>query len=274
MMAAMPRGRTKSQTKSKPTRPIPHEAGRFSGAHHLAVAVVAGLLIVIAYSNALHGKFVYDDNLEIVANPYIQRGELFWTAMTSDVWAFKGKRDEPWSNYWRPAFVAWMAMNYQLFELNVFGWHATSLLAHLAVTLLVFQVLLTLEARPWVAAAVTWGFAVHPVHVESVAWASGIPDILMSACLLTSFLFYHSARRGRGWGRWIAAGASYALALLCKEGAVMDGATDCRAARRHRPASAARLRSLPLLWPSSQYGTPSSGRCASSRLARRTWPAS
>lgn len=183
--------------------------------------VVAAVLTVAAFANSIGGEFVYDDDSEIVENPYIQQGRYFWKAMASDVWAFKGEREEAWSNYWRPVFVAWMAMNYQLFGLDTTGWHITSILLHLVVTLLVYRVSLRLGFPPAVCAAATWIFAVHPAHVESVSWASGIPEVLVATFLLTAYLCYLTFRTGGKRFLWVVALVAYALGLMSKEAAVV-----------------------------------------------------
>ncbi len=197
----------------------PKERGSF--AWHVLACGVAAVLILIAYAGALRGEFVYDDTLEIVRNPYIQHTRYLWRALTSDVWAFKGERDAAWSNYWRPAFVAWMTLNYRLFGLNPLGWHVTSLLAHLAATLLAYRVLIGFGVRAAVAAVATWVFAVHPVQVESVAWVSGVPNSLAAIGLFASFAAYLRLRERASAARWVAALGFYALALLSREGAVV-----------------------------------------------------
>ena len=159
-------------------------------------------LILTAYMTTLDGQFVYDDDKIIVENPLIQRGENFWTGMTTDLWAFKGKPGSPGSNYWRPVSVAWSAMNYQLFGLEPAGWHATSIALHFAVTILCYCVMLRLGFARAVCAVVAWIFAVHPVHVESVAWASGIGEVLVAVGVLGSYLCYLMLRTGRRRSRW------------------------------------------------------------------------
>ena len=180
---------------------------------------VAFGLTIAAYSNAMRGEFVFDDQFEIVNNPLIQQPQLYLKAITSDVWAFKGDRGQAWSNYWRPLFVTWMAVNYQLFGLNVIGWHVTSLAAHLAVIALLYQVLRQLRIRMAVCAMTVWLFAIHPTHVESVAWASGIPNMLMSGFIFASYASYLRWRRGGGGIAW--AVVFYALSLLSKEGMIV-----------------------------------------------------
>lgn len=184
------------------------------------VLSIACLLTIAAYSNSLRGEFVYDDQFEIVKNPLIQQPSLFLKAITSDVWAFKGDRGQAWSNYWRPLFVTWMAVNYQLFGLKVIGWHVANLAAHLAVVVLLYFVLKELRIRPVVRLMTVWMFAVHPVLVESVAWASGIPNMLMSGFIFGSYICY--LRWRRFGGVWvIPALVLYAMSLLSKEGMVV-----------------------------------------------------
>ena len=186
----------------------------------LIVIGVAIALTIFAYSNAVRGKFVYDDLTQIVKNQLIQHSQYFWQAMTSDVWAFRGEVDESRSNYWRPLFVAWLALNYKLFGLDPTGWHVSSILAHLLATLLVYRVLIVLALQPSVCAMVTWVFAAHPVHVQSVSWISGVPDVLLSIFLLSSFLCYLALREQRRRFYSIASLLLFALALFSKESAI------------------------------------------------------
>lgn len=188
----------------------------------MAVALVA----VAVFSGALGGDFVYDDTRQIVDNPLIQEGRHLGRALTSDVWAFKGDGGTPVSSYWRPLFVLWLAANHTLFGLGAtFGWHLALLLAHAAVTLLAWLLVRRLAPAAGggaaTATAVALLFAVHPVHVESVAWISGAPDVLMAAAFLGALVLVvldaRAPRRGR---RWLAAGLALA-AMLAKEVAVV-----------------------------------------------------
>src|SRR5580765_8462700 len=128
---------------------------------HAAAIAVALLLILIAYAGAREAGFVYDDNFEIVENNLIQDPHEFWNAMSRDVWAFKGERAEAWSNYWRPATVAFKSLCFQLFGLRPLGWHIVSVALHALATVLGYALLLRL-GTPWVVSAIaTWIFAAH-----------------------------------------------------------------------------------------------------------------
>src|SRR5262245_22142360 len=75
----------------------------------------------LVYINALHGEFVYDDQLQISRNTLIQDSSQFWRALTSDVWKFQGG-DQTSSNYWRPSFVLWLILNFRCFGFHLVGW--------------------------------------------------------------------------------------------------------------------------------------------------------
>lgn len=169
------------------------------------------------FANSLTGEFVYDDVRQIVRNPLIQDGALFWQALTSDVWAFKGDGTIAASNYWRPTFTLWQIANFRIFGPAPFGWHLANIALHSGVCLLVFLLL-----RRWAfPAAISFSaalvFAVHPVHVESVAWISGSPDLLFSAAFLGSLWFAADFADGGSRTKLAISVLLYAAALGAKE---------------------------------------------------------
>jgi tetratricopeptide (TPR) repeat protein len=187
---------------------------------HAVVIGVAVLMTLTAYANATRGSFVYDDEFQIVKNPQIKPGGDIWQAVTSDVWSFRAGAGESRSNYWRPLFTGWLALNYRLFGLETTGWHVMNILLHLLVTLLGYRLLLALQLRPAASAIATWVFAAHPAHIQSVTWISGSPDLLMSLFLMGSMIAYLASRDRAGWTYRAAAVLLYAFALLSKETAL------------------------------------------------------
>lgn len=188
--------------------------------HDLLAAAALALFAFAVFANSLGGDFVYDDTVQIVGNHLIRDHRYLGEALTSDVWAFKGERPVAWSNYWRPTFVAWLIACHRLFGLaSTLGWHLASVLLHALVTVLGYALLRRLGLLPAPAFAAALLFAVHPVHVESVAWISGSPDLLMSAGALGALLCLLGRRAAAG--AWLAAGALYLLALGAKEPAVV-----------------------------------------------------
>ncbi len=173
------------------------------------------LLGLLAFAGTLRGAFVYDDLKQIIRNEFIQENRYFWKAMTSDVWAFEGAHGGHKTGYWRPVFVLWLIVNERLFgTTNPAGWHASSLLAHLGAIAACWHLLLRRFRLDGVAAGLILAlFAIHPVHVESVAWISGVTDPLATLLLIASWTFHLSGGKG---ARYVALGL-FGLALLTKE---------------------------------------------------------
>ncbi|REJ78835.1 MAG: hypothetical protein DWQ47_05160 [Acidobacteria bacterium] len=184
-------------------------------------AAIIAAAAFVAFSPSLSGDFVYDDNRQIVRNTLIQNPDLYWQALTSDVWAFKGDGTVTASNYWRPVFTAWSIILFSLFGLDPFGWHLASLILHAFVSVLVFLLLERLEFGGAAAFAIALIFAVHPVHTESVAWIAGSPDLLFSAFLVGALLLAQIARTRMSAWRFIASLLLYLLALGSKEVAML-----------------------------------------------------
>ena len=177
----------------------------------------------LVYANALGGQFVFDDTRQIVNNPQLHSWSNVLSGFAGDVWAFQ--RATPAGDvpppYYRPLFTAYLTFGYQLFGLWEPGWHLLSLLAHVAATVLFFRLARLLCDDPRVAALAALIFAVHPAHAESVAWATGIPDTLAALFYLPALIWYVRYRRGGGRRLLGLSAGAFALALLCKETAVV-----------------------------------------------------
>jgi tetratricopeptide (TPR) repeat protein len=169
--------------------------------------VILGLLV---FANGLTGQFILDDNNQIVANDLIRVPSRWWTALSSDVWAFQGQREGPSSNYWRPGHVAWMILNVQLFgSSNPIPWHVTGLLAHCTVVVLAYVLQRRLGATVGLAMSIAAIFAIHPTRVESVTWIAGVHDVLCAMWMLAALLTTMRARERTRWR------AVYLYAVAC-----------------------------------------------------------
>lgn len=186
------------------------------------LAVAAGVAL-LAYLNALDNPFVYDDRYQILKNPTITDVSNIPRMFVQSVWQFMNQSaQEPVGAYYRPLFNIALIVNFQLFGVEPLGWHLVSVLLHVAVTAGVYVV-----ARQWslgseAAIASALLFAVHPTHVESVAWASAIPDPLAGVLLVGALILYERYRI-QGWRRGlVAASVGLAwLAMLTKETAIV-----------------------------------------------------
>jgi tetratricopeptide (TPR) repeat protein len=183
-------------------------------------------IVVAAFSPVLYNEFVFwDDASVILENPNV-RG-LGWTHIR---WMFTTF----YMSLYRP--LAWMtfAADYLAWGLNPTGYHATSLALHAANAALVYFIAVALYriARPARAdgeetpAALAAGFAafffaLHPLAVEPVAWASAVSDPLAAFFIFLSLLCYLRAATDSKRGGWIAgAWAFYGLSVLSKASAV------------------------------------------------------
>ncbi len=180
----------------------------------LLIYAAIGLVAFCAYANTLGHGFVYDDNRQIMMNPLIQRSELYGKALTSDVWAFKGSDKIAASNYFRPTFVAWMIVNWKMFGANPVGWHLATVLLHVAVCLLLFSFLRRLGCDEMTSGVIAVLFAVHPVHVENVAWISGATDTLLTFFLVISLILAQSYAANRSSSTALRLNALLALSVL------------------------------------------------------------
>ncbi len=179
----------------------------------LALALAA--LTLGTYLPTLDNAFVdYDDQLYLTENPQVQSG----LGGASLVYAFT----TPVAANWHPLTILSHMLDCQLFGLSA-GWHHfVSLLLHIANTLLVFFVWRRMTGAMWRSAALAALFAVHPLHVESVAWAAERKDVL-SGCFffltLWAYVRYAQGRAGAepGIKKWYALALGFfALGLLGK----------------------------------------------------------
>lgn len=193
----------------------------FSEERAVFLIVVVTLLV---YANSLGGEFLFDDTKQIVGNPQLRSWTNILHAFTKDVWDFQrgtATSDIP-PPYYRPLFTIYLTAGYQLFGQWTAGWHLMNLAVHTGATLTVYYLLRRLLNGDWrVAALAAALFGIHPVHVESVSWISGIPDPLAALFYIPSFLWYVRYREN-GDRRWLAASVVfYGLAALCKETALV-----------------------------------------------------
>ncbi len=146
----------------------------------------------LAYVDTLILGFVFDDHVLIVTNGAIRSWRYFPTYFTSHIWAFH--YPHMLANYYRPLFLTWLRLNDMLFGLHPWGWHLTSVLAHIAVTYLVYRLTMRLTQDGWVAAVAAMLFGLHPVHVEAVADITSIQEPLSTFFILAALLAFARSR--------------------------------------------------------------------------------
>jgi protein O-mannosyl-transferase len=186
--------------------------------------VVLSLILLITflvYSNTLRFEFVYDDRGQILANVQVHAWRYVPNYFFERVWSFAYPGIQ--GNYYRPIFLLYLLLNYKIFGPYAAGWHLVSVAAHVGVTYLVYVLARRLTGDDRTALISALIFGLNPVHIESVAWISGVTDPLLALFLLPSFLCYLNAREGRSHRQaWLAGSlALYGLAMLSKETALI-----------------------------------------------------
>jgi tetratricopeptide (TPR) repeat protein len=124
-------------------------------------------------------------------------------------------------NYYRPLFLLWLRINDAAFGNHAWGWHLTTVLAHVLATLLAYLLILSLGVSGDAALIAAMVFGLHPAHIEAVAWISGATEPLLGVLLITSFLAYIRWRRTSRPNWRLASVALFALALGEKETATI-----------------------------------------------------
>jgi protein O-mannosyl-transferase len=175
------------------------------------------LATLAAYAATARFGFAYDDFLQIVYNRQIESVHSVPGYFTHQVWA--QATDRP-ANLYRPLFLSWLLINRVLFGLNPVGWHLATLLMHVFATLLVYRVggRLLHDSTALFSAAV---FGLHPVHVEGVAWVSGVTEPMTAVFFLSAFLAYLNWRESGKTSWMLGSLLGFSAAMLVKETAVM-----------------------------------------------------
>ncbi|MGA8128720.1 MAG: tetratricopeptide repeat protein, partial [Syntrophobacteraceae bacterium] len=140
---------------------------------------------IIAFQQLSQCDFTnYDDDVYVTENIHIRHG----ITIQAIRWAFTTGR----AANWHP--LTWMShmLDVQLFGLNPRWHHLTNLMFHIANTLLLFFIFHRMTKAPWKSAFVAALFALHPLHVESVAWVSERKDVLSTFFwMLTMAAYIH-----------------------------------------------------------------------------------
>lgn len=195
-----------------------------SNVRAIVPAVLLLALAVCAYVPATHGGFIWDDDRYVSENP-----ALTHPAGLRAIWLRPGATDQ----YYPLVFTTFW-VEHRIWGTNPAGYHWVNVVLHGLNAGLLWTLLTRLGVRwPWLAAAV---FALHPVHVESVAWISERKNVLSGFFYLVAFLAYlrfaplepgegavpdeaavaEERATGSGLGWYAVAFAAFVAALLSK----------------------------------------------------------
>ena len=171
-------------------------------------------LCLVGLSLAVFGQttryeFVnFDDDLYVYNTPAIRAG----LTLKGIALAFTS----PHARNWHPLTTISHMLDCQLFGLKAGGHHFTNVLLHIIAVLLLFRVLLKMTGAVWKSAIVAGLFAVHPLHVESVAWVSERKDALSAVFFLLMLDAYVRYARAASITRYLAVAVLFAAGLMSK----------------------------------------------------------
>jgi Flp pilus assembly protein TadD len=163
----------------------------------------------IAFGRITGNNFInFDDGIYISENNYIKSG----INLESIKWAFTSSH----ATNWHP--LTWLShmLDWQLFGANAAGHHLVNLLLHIGSAILLFLFLNKTTGSLWRSAFVAALFALHPLRVESVAWASERKDVLSMFLGLSSIYAYAYYIESSKLSRYFIALILFALSLMAK----------------------------------------------------------
>ncbi|MGP8246140.1 MAG: tetratricopeptide repeat protein [Bryobacteraceae bacterium] len=195
-------GATAAKAKSAPA-PATGRATDFG------IAVLLLAAIIAAYGQTLRFGFVnYDDPDYVTANVHVRNG----IAADSVAWAFR----HSFAGNWFP--LTWLShmLDVELFGLDSGLHHLTSVAIHALATLLLFAVLRRITKSRWPSAMVAALFALHPLHVESVAWIAERKDVLSAFFWMLTLYAYAGYAARPGPARYALTLLAFCLGLMAK----------------------------------------------------------
>ncbi|MGA1839550.1 MAG: tetratricopeptide repeat protein [bacterium] len=175
----------------------------------LLICLFLIILTYVSFSRILKNGFINFDDIEyVVKNPRVNSGITF----EGIKWAFTKFHFYNWHPL---TWISHMA-DYEIYGLNAGGHHLTSLLLHILNTLLLFIVLKWITGSVWRSAFIAFLFAVHPLHVESVAWVSERKDVLSTLFWILTIWAYAYYAENKGINRYLLTLFCFAFGLMAK----------------------------------------------------------
>ncbi len=170
--------------------------------------VLAAVTLTVYWQVATHEFVDYDDGRYITENPHVTTG----LTGPNFQWAFTAVH----ASNWHP--ITWLShmADVQLYGLNPQGHHLTNVGIHVLSTLLLYVLLFRLTRQIWQSGFVAALFALHPLHVESVAWAAERKDVLSAIFWFSTLLLYAGYARKRSVSSYLCALVAFLLGLMAK----------------------------------------------------------
>ena len=173
----------------------------------VCLALVA--VIWLVFGQTLRHDFVnFDDNLYVYDSPLVVRG----LSTEGIIGAFTHTH----AHNWHPLTTVSHMLDCQLYRLNAGAHHLTNVILHTIAVLLLFLVLKQMTAAFWQSAFVAALFAIHPLHVESVAWIAERKDVLSAVFFMLTLGAYACYVRAPTVPRYLLVALAFAFGLMSK----------------------------------------------------------
>lgn len=169
------------------------------------------LFTTIVYWNVRDFSFInYDDPLYVTENAYVKSGLSIETIK----WSFTSATEK--TNYWVP--ITWLSflIDYEIYGDHPGGYHITNLFFHIINAILLFFLFNKMTGQVWPSGLVAILFALHPLHVESVAWVTERKDVLSAFFWLLAMWMYAIYAKKPNPYHYMAAFILFILGLMSK----------------------------------------------------------
>ena len=235
--------RTRAQNKQHPdTTPAPQSRGvnrpdsrntHRPAASNLSMPQnwVIGLILVVtflAFANTVSNGFVYDDTTQILQNESIRSFSNIPLVITKESWFWRVVQDKdpnkeagPTTPYYRPLVMIYLMVGWRLFGDSPAGWHMLNILLHLVSVYFAFVIMRHVTKDEKLSAIAALLFAIHPLRVETVAWISGVTDLLLAVFMLPSFYLYLLYRKNQNKNYLAGSVLLFLVDVFAKEPAIM-----------------------------------------------------
>ena len=181
--------------------------------HRYPLTLIISLVLIVGtlavFSQVRNHEFInFDDNEYVTNNPQVKAGLTF----RGVIWAFTTSH----ASNWHP--LTWLShmLDCTLYGLKAGGHHMTNLLFHIANSLLLFLVLRWMTGALWESSFVAALFALHPLHVGSVAWIAERKDVLSAFFWMLTMGAYVRYAQRPGFNKYLVVVLCFVLGLLSK----------------------------------------------------------
>jgi len=180
----------------------------------LIIYIALSVITLVVFWQVHQFNFVnIDDYVYVKENSHVLSG----ITVDGILWAFS----TTYAEFWHPLTWISLMLDYQLFGLNAGGYHTTNVILHILSTLLLFWFFHRMTGAVWKSAFIAAFFAIHPLHVESVAWIAERKDVLCGFFWMLTLCLYFFYTEKPALKRYLFVLFSFTCALMSKPIAVI-----------------------------------------------------